>query len=257
MVSGPKTQVVKPGKETATKRGTLSRQRILRTALRIVQKEGVESLTMRRLAREFKVQPTAIYWHVQSRDDLMQGVLDIALERVELVLSTEGPWDEQVRRLCRTIRDEVSAHPYVFWLQKRLPANLGGPVTATFLRLVGEAGYEGRDAAEIVRMLHDYSVGAAYMKTLSSTSDELIQRWIASGEATAEEISSVRKYREQSDRDAAFERGLELLVSGLSAPRSRQRRQESAEVVTGIAELKVGRPRQPNNGTTARSRQRS
>ena len=248
----PKATGTAPRKAGTSKRGTLSRKRILRTALRIVQNEGVESLTMRRMAREFKVQPTAIYWHIENRDDLMQGVLDIALERVELGLSAEGPWDEEVRRLCRTLREEISAHPYVFWLQKRLPMKLGGPVTATFLRLVGEAGYEGRDAAVIVRMLHDYSVGGAYMKTLSSASDELIQRWIASGEATAEEVSAVKNFRAQSDRDAAFERGLEFLIEGLRSSRSRPSSEESAEVVANISELKVPKRKQPVKETGSR-----
>jgi AcrR family transcriptional regulator len=216
----PSTEKAAPTKAAPNRRGTLSRQRILRTALRIVEAEGLEALTMRRLASDLKVGPTAIYWHIPTRDDLLQGVLDISLERVKLELPSDGRWDDEVRRLCRTIRDEMSAHPYVFALAKRLPMKLGGPVTTTFLRLVERGGYDGRSAAEIVRMLLDYSVGMAYMKTLSSVSDELILDWVTSGAAQPADVASVLAYRELADRDAAFERGLDLLIGGLRVSHS-------------------------------------
>lgn len=197
-------------------RGTLTRDRILGAALAIVEGGGTDALTMRRLAADLGVVPTAIYWHVRSREELLRGVLDLVMEGIELALPNgDGAWDDQLRKLCHTIRNEMSAHPFVFALGDGRPTRAIGPVTTALVRLAGEAGYDAAASAEIAIMLLDYAVATAYTRTHGDTSDEFVARWVASGSATPSEVVEILRFREHADQDAAFARGLDLMIDGI------------------------------------------
>ena len=196
-------------------RGTLTRERILGAALASVEGRGIDALTMRRLAADLGVAPTAIYWHVRSREELLRGVLDLVMEGIELALPSGGAWDDQLRKLCHTIRNEMSAHPFVFALGDGRPTRAIGPVTMALVRLVGEAGYDDAASAEIAIMLLDYAVATAYTRTHGDTSDEFVARWVASGSATPSEVVEILRFREHADQDAAFARGLDLMIDGI------------------------------------------
>ena len=199
-------------------RGTLTRERIVGAALAIVEAGGIDALTMRRLAADLGVAPTAIYWHVRGREELLRGVLDMVMEGIELALpSGDGAWDDELRKLCHTIRDEMSAHPFVFALGDGRPTRAIGPVTTALVRLAGDAGYDDATSAEIAIMLLDYAVATAYTRTHGDTSDEFVARWVASGSATPSEVVEIVRFREHADRDAAFARGLDLMIDGIRA----------------------------------------
>jgi AcrR family transcriptional regulator len=202
-----------------SQRGSLSRELILHTALRVVETQGVSALSMRGLARELGVVPTAIYWHVRNRDELLQGVLDLAMAGVEIALPRRGRWQHKLRTLCHTLRDEMVAHPYVFTLAEQLPTRSIGPVTNTFLEIVMEAGYDTKEAAEIVIMLLDYSVGSAYMKVHGEPTAEFTQRWANAPTTNPADIPAVVEFRRQANHDRGFGRGLDLLIDGLDAPK--------------------------------------
>ena len=198
-----------------SQRGTLSRERILKRALAIVETEGVGALSMRGLARDLGVVPTAIYWHVPSRDDLLQGVLDLAMEGVEVALPKEGRWEDRLRALCCTLRAEMVAHPYVFTLAERLPTRSIGPVTTTFLDIMREAGYDSTDGAEVVIMLLDYAVGSAYMKLHAEPPPEFTKRWANAPSTNPADVAAVTQFRRDADHDKGFNRGLDILIAGL------------------------------------------
>jgi AcrR family transcriptional regulator len=208
-----------------SQRGSLSRQRIVATALRIVEHDGVGALSMRGLARELGVVPTAIYWHVQNREELLQGVLDQAMAGVEIGLPKEGSWQDKLRVLCDMVRRELVAHPYVFTLAEKLPTRSIGPVTTTLLQIVGEAGYEGAEAAELVMMLVDYAVGSAYMKVHGEPNDDFQRRWAKAPSTNPADVAAVVQFRRDADHDRGFVRGLDFLIAGLAASNSRSERQ--------------------------------
>jgi TetR/AcrR family tetracycline transcriptional repressor len=204
--------------ERDSQRGSLSRELILHTALAVVESQGVSALSMRGLARELGVVPTAIYWHVHNRDELLQGVLDLAMAGVEIALPRRGQWQHKLRTFCHTLRDEMVAHPYVFTLAEQLPTRSIGPVTNTFLEIVMEAGYDSKDAAEIVIMLLDYSVGSAYMKVHGEPTEEFTQRWATAPTTNPADIPAVVEFRRHANHDRGFTRGLDILIAGLGPP---------------------------------------
>lgn len=88
----------------------LSRERVLRAALDLVDREGVEALTMRRLAHELGVTPMALYNHVGDKSELLDGIADQVVR--ELATPDAGlPWQERVRTCMTELRRVCLEHP--------------------------------------------------------------------------------------------------------------------------------------------------
>src|SRR5919106_1808418 len=65
-------------------RAPLSRERVLRTAIRLADQGGIEALSMRKLGQELGVEAMSLYNHVASKDDLLDGITDLVLSEIEL-----------------------------------------------------------------------------------------------------------------------------------------------------------------------------
>jgi AcrR family transcriptional regulator len=86
----------------------LGRDVIVRTGLEILDRDGLDALTMRRVAKELDTGPASLYVYVANRDDLMAAMLDAALAHVPL--SAEGTWREQLRALAGAAGEAMSRH---------------------------------------------------------------------------------------------------------------------------------------------------
>ena len=88
----------------------LNRERIVEAGLRLVDAEGVEALSLRRLAIELGVTPMAVYWHVRDKAELLDRIGERVLEMVE-VPPAEGDWRRQLRDVHRAMLGPLLEHP--------------------------------------------------------------------------------------------------------------------------------------------------
>jgi AcrR family transcriptional regulator len=86
---------------------------VLRTALELVDHEGLEALTFRRLAGELGVDAMAIYRYAAGKDDLLDGLIDVTMAELHLDPGA-GDWRAQLHGLADQIRAASRAHPNVF-----------------------------------------------------------------------------------------------------------------------------------------------
>ncbi|MET2717663.1 MULTISPECIES: TetR/AcrR family transcriptional regulator [Streptomyces] len=93
-------------------RTTLTPQRIARTAVAIADTEGLDAVTMRRLATELGVAPMAAYRYVNGKDELLELMVDFVYGEVELPDGTEG-WHSTMRTLALRIREVLLRHAWV------------------------------------------------------------------------------------------------------------------------------------------------
>jgi AcrR family transcriptional regulator len=89
----------------------LSRERILQAALTLADKDGIESLSMRKLARTLGFEAMSLYNYVANKDDVIDGILDLVLAETELP-SSEAPWDEAIRSSAISVHDALRRHPW-------------------------------------------------------------------------------------------------------------------------------------------------
>lgn len=109
-VSPTMSRAGRPRKSPSDGAPTLDKQRIFQTALGLIDTHGVAALNMRQLAHTLGVYPSAIYWHVPSRDALISGVVAQAMEGAVVGLGS-GAWHERIRRLLVRFRQALRQHP--------------------------------------------------------------------------------------------------------------------------------------------------
>ncbi len=95
----------------------LTRDRILITALQLIDEHGVEALSMRRLATELGVDPMAIYHHLPGKQAILAGLIEIVFNELQLPATEYATWQEQVRAFARAYHSLTRAHPnFVLYL---------------------------------------------------------------------------------------------------------------------------------------------
>lgn len=148
----------------------LSRARIVEAALRVVRRDGRERLTMRGLAEELGASPMALYGHVRSREELLQAVGALALERVEVEVREGGSWTEQLEAWLQALQDRLLEHPELRELiaqqQNDSPALLRA-IRAP-IRILRDAGFELPAAVRGAQGLLWVAIGFFFVRSLGA-----------------------------------------------------------------------------------------
>lgn len=95
----------------AAARAPLSRAEVVDAALRYVDEHGLDALTMRALAAEMSVYPTALYWHTGSKAQLVAAVSARVLEGIVLPSDHDMQWDQWLAAVARLCREAMHRHP--------------------------------------------------------------------------------------------------------------------------------------------------
>jgi len=92
------------------RREPLTRERVLEAAMRLADQSGIESLTMRKLARELGVEAMSLYNHVASKGDLVDAMVDLVVREIDLPSS--GAWDVDIRACAVSAHEVLLRHPW-------------------------------------------------------------------------------------------------------------------------------------------------
>lgn len=209
-------------------REKLSRERVVEAALHIMDTEGLDAVTMRRVGRELGVEAMSLYNHVQDKDDLLDGIREYVLSQFEDP-GTEGPWEERARRGARSWREALRAHPNTLVLisESKGPSVSPGSMRPTeiALRLLGEVGLSEEDTVKAFCAFGGYIVGfvmfeVGMMHTAGSAltpqpTPELFMASLPPDEFPC--FLSSLPFLMRGDLDERFEFGLDLLLAGLHA----------------------------------------
>lgn len=99
----------------------ISREMVLAAALRLADEQGLAAVTMHAVAKRLRVTPMALYRHVNDKDALLDGLVELLLTEFPLP-TAEGRWDERLVAMAAGIRDTARRHPAVFPLLLTRPA---------------------------------------------------------------------------------------------------------------------------------------
>jgi AcrR family transcriptional regulator len=92
-------------------RTPLSKERVLRAAVELADRGGIEALSMRKLGQELGVEAMALYRHVRNKDDLLDGIVDVVVAEID-VPDTDGDWKTALRHRVMTARQVMLRHPW-------------------------------------------------------------------------------------------------------------------------------------------------
>jgi TetR/AcrR family tetracycline transcriptional repressor len=210
-------------------RERLSRERILRAALRVMDAEGLEAVSMRRVAREVGVEAMSLYHHVKDKDDLLGGVCSLVMQEFDIPEHDDRPWDQRTRAGAQEWRSVLKRHPNVI----SLFAERSKPVTDVdalrpmeyALSLILEAGLDEREAVQVFNVLGGYIMGFVMMETgrmftagaveADAADVELVTRTFPADVLPC--IAAALPHLASNDPDEQFELGLDLMLAGLRA----------------------------------------
>jgi AcrR family transcriptional regulator len=139
----------------------LTRQRVLEAALALVDADGLETLSMRKLGAALGVEAMSVYKHVANNDALLDGLVDQLWVEVRDGLPASAEWAEQLRAYAQTMRAAVHRHPQAASLLLSrcvLPVPMV-EIYAALLDTLRDAGFDSATAARTVRSLSGYVLG--------------------------------------------------------------------------------------------------
>ncbi|HEX6424760.1 MAG TPA: TetR/AcrR family transcriptional regulator C-terminal domain-containing protein [Acidimicrobiales bacterium] len=202
----------------AARRTPLSRDRVLRAALDLVDREGVAALTMRRLGRELGVEAMSLYSYVESKEDLIDGVVEQVFRQMSLIVPGPGRWQERLRRHVAAYRRALLDHPNVVRLVGRRPLSTEG-IAAFVDSALAELRSVGLDLATADRVL-----GVIAGFTLGHVSEQVGDE-VRSGTPPAPLTGAVDPERfphlaavgemKPTDFDQEFELGVDFIIGGI------------------------------------------
>lgn len=221
--------MARPTNEAETVR--LSRDRIIRTAIELADAEGIDGLSMRRLAEELDAAPMALYRHVANKDDLLDGMIDLVF--AELEFPTGSGWRAAMRERAIGMRQALLRHP---WAVGMMEGGTPGPASirhhnATMGCLREQARLSFPMAVHAYSTMDSYIYGFALQETTLPfrDADEAVAEAerrqsaaesVMTPEAFAKEYPFLFEIAQQLaespyDFDAEFEFGLDLVLDGV------------------------------------------
>jgi TetR/AcrR family tetracycline transcriptional repressor len=200
------------------RRQPLNRRRVLEEAVRFVDHEKLEALTMRRLGAELGVEAMSLYNHVPNKSALLDGMVEVLLGELEVPPENQS-WEKRIWEGYGAFRRLAHEHPNVFPLLVNRPPNTmdGAWLVEEFLKTLGEAGFDKETALHAFRVLSSYTFGYAMAEIRGFALEPDGSHLGAHGLSPEEfpRISELELHLESVDHDAEFEFGLELILAGL------------------------------------------
>ena len=225
-----------PAVDTATRR-RLDRRQVLEAALAVVDRDGLEALSMRRLGTELGAGATSLYWHVKNKDELLDLLVDRVIgEMLEEIRPADG-WRAQMTEAARTARRVLVRHRHlapVFGTRPTFGPNALQAIEVVVGQL-RDAGFDDLTATlganAVVTWSSGYAVFEARDPLGPNATPEERQAFAAAMAATFASLPPDRfpntiamlPLMNRIDADAQFESALGWILDGLGLALDRQR----------------------------------
>jgi AcrR family transcriptional regulator len=221
-------------------REPLSRELIIEAAIAHVDREGVTSLTMRRLGKELGVEAMSLYRYVNGREDLLEGIVDALVGELRVMpghgLEPSDGWQAYLQWLGHEVRALAVAHPAVFpliatrhpaapWLRPPLRSLR---VVEQFLESLVSRGFTESQAVDAYRSFTSFLLGHLLLETSTlGASTAPVEEPLDEGDAAVPNsdedlelsdfptLKRLRPLLSEDDTQAEFERSLEALLDRL------------------------------------------
>jgi AcrR family transcriptional regulator len=207
-------------------RPPLSREQVLRGAVRYVDEHGLDALSMHKLGAALGVKGMSLYKHVADKDDLLDGIVEQLWAEIPLQ-PAPGDWRAAVRGLATALRDLVHRHPHAASLLTSRQTFLERPlrIAHNVLTVMRGEGVPEQCAVALLRTVFPYGIGYALAELAipqpCAAGDEIarIRRMsdLLSPQAPDDLVRTALLLCSDCDLTAEFGIGLDLMIRGLDA----------------------------------------
>jgi len=200
----------------------LTRDRIVRAATDLIEREGADALSMRRVAAELGVAVMSLYNHVPSKAALLDAVAERILAGMNVPTDPAMQWTERARCLVRAFRKVAHDYPrsVTLVLTRKVDAPSGMRPVEHALAVAAEAGFDGETSVRIMRVLLAYAIGAQMRevgaaKMLDYLPKDRAHRLDFLDPAEFPHVIALQRDLLRHDPETDFEFGLDLLITAL------------------------------------------
>jgi AcrR family transcriptional regulator len=215
----------------------LSREQIVVQAVQLLDAEGLEALSMRRLGAAMNAGATSLYRHVANKDELIELVVDEAYGELEVTVPT-GPkgWRKGADRSARSLRAMVLRHPWIATVLGQVGLVHLGPnamsIAERLTELYQQAGFPPGETDLAAGAVTSYVIGmatneAAYLSMIAR-SGQTEQEWMRSLQPSLEQAAEAHPHLREGQiavqdadpeqiRNARFDYGLARVLDGLES----------------------------------------
>jgi AcrR family transcriptional regulator len=225
MAAPPRSRRDRPAKSA------LSREAIVDAALAILREEGLEAVSMRRIAQALDTGPASLYVYVANRDELHELLFDAAIAGIETEPVDPARWRDQLKALGhRMIKMMVEDYPGIAFLaMTHIPIGDNAlRVTESMLALLKAGGASDQAAAYAADLLSMYVTAIAYEQSIYAVRyrdpehelhevEKLAQRFATLDAARFPTMAALAPAMTRGDGDERFELGMDVLINGLLA----------------------------------------
>lgn len=199
--------------------GSLSRERIEEAALALVERDGLDGFSTRKLAAELGCEAMSIYHYFPSKGHLLDGLFD----RLIGGMPTDDParpWRERLEASVAAYRAMAHRHPrfFQFIALHRHNTRVGLAWLERTLSILRDAGLGTEAAARYFRVVGYYVVGGVLDETAGYGKGQSAAEPVPEGEADAAFplVAAVNRYFKPPEYDATFRIGLDLILDGIA-----------------------------------------
>jgi AcrR family transcriptional regulator len=235
----PRTTAAAPAR-----RATLARETVLRAAIALADRDGIESLTMRRLGEELGVKAMSLYNHVSNKDDILDAMIDLVVGDID-VPPAGTHWKSAMKGRAISAHRVLLAHPWAAVLlmsRYNIGPGMTGYLDQTFGRLL-DGGFTVTAALDAWNTLDSHLYGFTLQKLNLPFAPDEAPRVSAEvlPQISAQAFPHVTQVMTEvmtSGRVEEFEFGLDLILDGLERGirRSKRHRPAAMAAVAGMAE---------------------
>jgi AcrR family transcriptional regulator len=211
----------------------LTHEKIRREALKLIDAEGLEAFSTRKLGARLGCEAMAIYWYYPSKDALLDAVVDELMSQVGRVTPETTDWVEALRDIARAYRGLARKHPNAFPLiaTRRFTTESTYEFLERLFELAHRQGVDDRTTARFFRAVSAYCSGIALNELAASRGPD-----DSKARAAFTRLGAVSKWLEPKHFDDLFEFGLDVLLDALSRQHaerteSNRRKPHAAEVL--------------------------
>ncbi|HWC42702.1 MAG TPA: TetR/AcrR family transcriptional regulator [Actinomycetota bacterium] len=209
----------------AALRTPLTSERVLQAAMALADREGVESLSMRRLARELGVEAMSLYHHVAGKQALLDGMVDLVFGEIELP-AADGDWKEAMRRRAVSAREVLARHPWAINLMesRRTPGPANLRHHDAVIGCLRQAGFPVALTAHAYSILDAYVYGFAVQEAslpfdtpeeTAELASEMMEAFPVDAYPHLTEFAVQHVLQPGYDYGDEYQFGLELILDGL------------------------------------------
>ena len=200
----------------------LSRDRIVAAALDLADREGLDAVTLRRLAAKLDVHVTSLYNHVATRDAIVDGIVELLISEANLPGRPRN-WEEWVRGFVSAVGALAVAHPGAFTALERRPVQ-GERALSSFevaLATFARAGLSTVDAYSAIKATTHVALAIGVERALAARGDT---SETAVDTLPADRFPYIRALADVDDPEEAWAFSVETLVAGLHTQVRRAKR---------------------------------